>query len=475
MRDASDSHREWFTTALQLSVARHSLTWLALANLVGLHLALLLFHPEWGERLGEFSYGRWVPLHLNWQLYGWCSLPAVGVLLRHYLPPTKQALHEARWLLRLWSGALLVGAWSWLHGHTTGKLFLDWTGLPRLVFILAQFTLWCILARNYWGKGSVRAGRSREAVIVDSTLLALLATVPVALSWSCARTVYPPIDPGTGGPTGASLLGSTLVIVLIVGLLPIALSRPARNRRIIPVFQACLGGSLLLFLALRHAPAPHGDWRQIVCMGSLLVWLPLAPASLAAFEWTAGSQRWRVVASAWWALLIVTGIASFLPGILDHLKFTHALVAHAHLAMAGFLGALNFLILCNLHESGGFTGRILGQRWPWLIWNGAVLLHLAALSGLAFAEVRSGGRFVLSDLTLWPLARLTAGLLMTAISIYWLWHMRHPVARRGATPKGSRSFQAPERPPQYAPSRSDDCGARGASSAHARIRQQTHA
>jgi cytochrome c oxidase cbb3-type subunit 1 len=305
-------------------------------------------------------------------------------------------------------------------------LFLDWTGLPRLVLVFALFVLWAILAKNYCRAGSLRTRRSRQAVVVDSALLAILAMVPGILSWSCGRTVYPPIDPGTGGPTGASLLGSTLVIVLVLGLLPPALSRPVRNRRIRVAFWICLGGSALLFLALRHAPAAHADWRQILAMGSLLVWLPLAPASLAAFEWTKGSRRWRVAASGWWALLILTGIASFLPGILDRLKFTHALVAHAHLAMAGFLGALNCLILCNLHERGALTSRILDRRSPWLVWNGAVLLHLAALSGLAVTEVQSDGRFAIGDSSLWPLARVAAGLLMTAVSIFWFLQLRDP-------------------------------------------------
>jgi len=47
----------------------------------------------------------------------------------------------------------------------------------------------------------------------------------------------------------------------------------------------------------------------------------------------------------WWALLIPTGWCLFLPGVLDHLKFTDGLVSHSLMAMAGFVTSLLILVL----------------------------------------------------------------------------------------------------------------------------------
>jgi len=414
---------DWFALRLQLSVTRHSLGWLTAANLVGVLLALFLLRPQWGEVLGEFSYGRWMPLHLNWHLYGWCSLPAVGVLLRRFLPPTETALLQAQWVLRLWSVALAIGGWSWLHGQTSGKLFLDWTGPSRIALLMALVALWLVLAWNYWCLKAVRHSRGRIVVIVESLLLAALGAVPGLLYWSSGRGVYPPVDPSTGGPTGASLLGSTLVIVVVIGLLPKALSLPSRKPRAERVYWGCFCFSSLLFATLHYAPPSHVDWRQILGLASLLAWAPLGAAYMRAFDWGIESQRWLWAISAWWALLILSGFISFLPGVLDHFKFTHALVAHAHLAMAGFLTSLNLLMLGNLKDHSPGVSQILGRRKPFVIWHGALLLHLIALSGLATAEIESAGRFVIDDASGWALVRLIAGLVMAAVSIHWSMHM----------------------------------------------------
>lgn len=53
---------------LARSVARHALAWLAAANAVGVLLAALLLWPQLNRALAPFTYGRWMPLHLDWQL-----------------------------------------------------------------------------------------------------------------------------------------------------------------------------------------------------------------------------------------------------------------------------------------------------------------------------------------------------------------------------------------------------------------------
>ncbi|MGD2113822.1 MAG: hypothetical protein PVG07_02145, partial [Acidobacteriota bacterium] len=70
--------------ALADLVTLHSLGWLAAGNLVGLLLATLLLAPGAGSALAPLTYGRWMPVHWNAQLYGWLALPLVGLLLHVY-------------------------------------------------------------------------------------------------------------------------------------------------------------------------------------------------------------------------------------------------------------------------------------------------------------------------------------------------------------------------------------------------------
>src|SRR6476646_2913091 len=64
--------------------AWHSLFWLVFANSIGVLLAGLLLLPGLNHQLGEWTYGRWMMVHMNLELYGWASLPLVGFLFKVY-------------------------------------------------------------------------------------------------------------------------------------------------------------------------------------------------------------------------------------------------------------------------------------------------------------------------------------------------------------------------------------------------------
>src|ERR1700686_5019718 len=67
-----------------LFAAWHSLLWLVLSNAIGGMLAALLLLPQLDNLLGDWSYGRWLPVHMTLQLYGWASLPLVAFLFKVY-------------------------------------------------------------------------------------------------------------------------------------------------------------------------------------------------------------------------------------------------------------------------------------------------------------------------------------------------------------------------------------------------------
>jgi cytochrome c oxidase cbb3-type subunit 1 len=175
----------------------------------------------------------------------------------------------------------------------------------------------------------------------------------------------------------------------------------------------------LLCLGLGRADVSHRRPAQFLSLASLLVWVPLVPAYFSAFEWPHNTRLWRWATMAWWAILVPTGWAFFLPGILDRLKFTDGLVGHSILAMAGFVSSLLILILAVLMGEGA---EVFNSRWAFVAWHGATLAYVALFlwagwregADPAFTIVPGAARNVLY------FVRLILGIAMTAASAEWL-------------------------------------------------------
>ena len=206
------------------TTAFHALLWLVVANAIGILIAAMLILPGINNLPGEWTYGRWMPIHLNLQLYGWCSLPLVMFLFHVYGTDRELMAIWARPILWLWSTSLAVGSISWLTGHSSGKLFLDWVGYPRVLFPLAMLALWLLLTASY----CVSRPQHRAVKIVG---LILLLFVPFLIYVASNPALYPPVNPDTGGPTGASQLESTLVVIAVLLLLPFGIAQRNDARR----------------------------------------------------------------------------------------------------------------------------------------------------------------------------------------------------------------------------------------------------
>lgn len=399
-------------------VARHSLGWMVAANLVGAWLALSLLWPAAGEWLTPLTYGRWMPVHLNWQLYGACALPLVGVLLAWCFDPRHpQGVRHARLVLGTWSLALALGGVAWLGGTTSGKLFLDWHGWTRLLLPAAMHVGWALLAAHTWWRWRDldRAGRFARGLG-----LGILLVVPSVLQWASGREVYPAVNPDSGGATGAALLGSTLGIVTIYLALPglLGLTRAERGRRIWftpPVLGLALGASWLVFALIDHGHTSHHAPSQIAALAVLAGWIPLLPAGWAGYAWPEAARPWRRAAAVWWGLLVLSGWVTFLPAWSEALKFTHGLVAHAHLAMAGFVTSVNGAILVVL------AGRAAPRGVFWLWQLGCAVLVVAMLV-LGSREAEHAAELFRHEGWVHGLlvVRLLGGLAMLAASLRWL-------------------------------------------------------
>lgn len=388
-----------------MNAGRHALGWLVAGNAAGLWLSLLLLFP--GLQSGEWTYGRWMPVHLNLQLYGWTALPLVGWLLSIY-GVSRRCSDAAVWA---WSAALGAGAFSWLGGGSSGKIFLDWRDGPLLAFVAALCFLWIVLAAA-WTRASHRWTSARRWLSLGGLLL--LAVVPWGMYLASSPELYPPVDRSTGGPTGASLLGSTLVVVGLLLLLPRACGLEAKRPGIPWKTLGFFAASWITFGIAESLGGTHADALQIIALGLLLPWPWLVLADWRNFRWPHKPHGWRITTLLWWGLLVVTGFLAFLPDILDRLKFTHGLVAHSHLAMAGFTTSFCALLL-------RLQGERFGRLGSAIAWNVAAFTMVVVLAATGWAE--SADLAWMAEAPAWRTAALAVralcGLVMLAASVHW--------------------------------------------------------
>lgn len=411
----------------------HALSWLVAANLVGLWLATLLLAPHLDLSLPTAGYGRWLPLHLDLHFYGWISLPLVGLLFSVYLPSRPGRM--PRLAVGVWSGALAFSAVSWLAGRSSGKTFLEWTGAARWAWGAALAFVGVTVIRAYVQRRRELVERSapRWQAIAKVATLVVLVPVPVALVWATSPGVYPPINPDSGGATATSTLGSVLGVVaillaapLLVGLRPTDGGR--RGRRVFPL----LALHFLVFAVLGHGDVSHHRPGQFLALASLIIWWPLGRWYLATFRWPEATRPWQRALGAWSALLLASGVLATTPGILERWKFTHVMVGHVHLALAGVCTCLCVLILQGLDHTHGLDpkhspdhepriSRALGAPRVAALWNAGLAVHVAALTWLGHLEgldpqiLWSGSTAVT---TLFAV-RWLAGATMTVASVVW--------------------------------------------------------
>lgn len=397
--------------------AQHALFWLMIGNAVGLWLALLLIFPQLNGIFGEITYGRILPVHLNVQLYGWTSLPLIAWLF--YLYRTGDGW-PARAAILTWSAALAIGCLSWLTGHSSGKIFLEWAGFPRVFFAFAMLFLWCVVAADYW---QARRFSGTERWLRFGGLAALLAVAPIWF-WAASPRVYPAVNPHTAGPTAASLLGSTLIVILLLLVAAPLLGTKKPGRAVRRTAWILFAAELAIFVFCAKGNASHRSTPQLALLSLLLVWAPILPLYFNRLSFPEPARPWIRAALVWFGLLAITGWVSFLPNVLDSWKFTNALVAHSHLAMAGFVSTFNlFLLAC--------MGEIRAPRATVHAWNIATLLYLLAMWAAGTFEALDPAFTIQPGhaRTFLYALRSLAGLAMLGCSMHWwMSTIKHPAA-----------------------------------------------
>ena len=413
--------------------ALHALVWLVLGNAVGALLSLLLLFPAANAALAPYTYGRWVPLHLNFHLYGWGSIPLLGLLMQWMFSRRLRSTLLPAAIFSLWSLALAAGALTWLQGETSGKLFLDWSGAPKTLFIAELWLLFAVFAVAFVLDLATESRRAARVHILKVLLLASLAVVPLAFLEVLKPGVNPPIDAATGGATGAALVISTLGVVAIAWIFPLLVVQrvpihdPRRLR--LAAVPLLLIAHTAGWLLLNHHNSSNADLDQEIGMVSLLPWGPVLFWYYRNFLWFTETRRWLASAFVWGSILLLTATAMFFPPVLTRIKFTDALVAHVHLAMSGMLLSLAMLMIVQFDHAAQFR-KVLGSRRLYWLWHLGLMLFLIASGTLAYRQMGyPAASFEETPLrTFCYSLRLAGGSMLLLVSLSWLFGVQKALA-----------------------------------------------
>ena len=121
----------------------------------------------------------------------------------------------------------------------------------------------------------------------------------------------------------------------------------------------------------------------------------------------------------WLGLLIVNGVVSFLPGILDRLKFSDALVAHSHLAMAGFTTSFLIVVLQQILPQSLAT--VFDDGRLFMAWHLATAVYVGAMLAAGFLAANDPSFTIHPGLwrdSLYFL-RLLCGAVLFTVSLSW--------------------------------------------------------
>ncbi len=408
-------------------LALSSLFFLSAGNFCGLMLAILLTYPDLNTFIEPYTYGKLIPVHLNFQLYGWNSLPLMGIIYFLYLREEDWLKKTSLLPILIWSISLIFGAFSWLNGEISGKIFLEWKDFSEYLFLFNLIFLWLFLSIKFCKETATKG--LNLVHISKAVLLICLGFIPLIFYKAMDPHVFPPINKVSSGSTGSSLLLSTLVIVFIMLIFPLILQieQKRKNAHIFPLYSLILHVLSCFFINL--SDSSNYDIDQIIGLTSLVIWIPLLFRYYNSFQFRKPAFLWLLGALIWGTILVVSAVIMFLPKSLEMAKFSNILVAHVHLAMGGFVSALCMVILCSMPYGKG-VGEILGHKNTYLIFQFGLLFYLISLLILGYLEhITSGvlytypGSPISSYLNPAIFIRLTSGILLLIAPLIWLWRI----------------------------------------------------
>jgi len=360
-----------------------AIVWLALAITLGLLQAIEFVAPDFGAGIPWLVFPRMRQAHVNGLAFGWLSLAMVGGW--YYIVPrlTKTKLYSETLgvvVAYAWNVALAVGVTGLFMGWTQAREYaeLAWPiDIGIVILLLATaFNLFMTIAR-----------REEKGLYVSLWyIMGTLIWFPIV--FSIGNVIW---APPTGALTGLNdaiwgwfyghnILGlwfTTGAIPLLYYIVPRETKRPLYAYKLaliafwfLAFFYTAVGTHHIL-----QAPVP--EWLKVISViTSVGLLIPVTAFILNIFMTVRGAWRrafqsiplrFALTGAFWYMAVSLQGSLQALRGFNQFIHFTNWTVAHAHLALLGFVAYTMWASVYYIFPR--LTGKTLySERLAWTHW-----------------------------------------------------------------------------------------------------------
>lgn len=390
------------------NMAASALVWLVLSITLGLIQALEFIAPDIFQGIWWLVFPRIRQVHVNGLAFGWLSMAMVAGW--YYIVPrlTKSDIHSERLgniVMLLWNLALAAGLVGILFGYTQAREYaeLAWP-IDIAIMVVLLLTAYNLLRTI--------AARTAEHLYVSLWyIMGSLIWFPIV--YAIGNVIW---APPTGSLTGLNdaiwawfyghnILGlwfTTGTVALIYYIVPKEIKRPLYGYSLaliafwlLAFFYPAVGAHHIL-----QSPIP--EWlKTIAVITSMGMLIPVFAFSINVFMTMRGSWRdvhysipLRFVATGavFYLLTSFQGSTQALRSVNVFVHFTNYVVAHAHLALLGFVSFALFgtvyYIFPRIRGCELYSERLAWIHW-WLTFGG----FLAFFSVLTAAGLVQAGDF----------------------------------------------------------------------------------
>lgn len=466
MQVREDSTSRWF--------AGSALFWLIIAITLGVIQATEFIAPDFAAGISWLVFPRIRQFHVNGLAFGWLSMGMIAAW--YYMVPrlTGAKIHSEKLGVAtaiLWDVALAVGATGFLFGWTQAREYaeLAWP-IDIGVMVLLLLTGYNLLRTI--------AARTNKALYVSLWyIMGSLIWFPIVYAignviWAPPYGALPGLNDAIWGWFyGHNILGlwfTTGTVGIIYFILPKEIRRPLYGYTLaliafwfLAFFYTGVGTHHIL-----QAPVP--EWLKATSvMMSVGLLIPVSAFIINIFMTMRGSWRnlhyslplrFIVSGAAFYAITSLQGSLQALRHFNQFIHFTNWSVAHAHLALLGFVaftlwGAFYYLVP-RLWGKPLYSERLAWIHW-WLTFVGFIgFFSVLTAAGLVQAGNAKEGIPVIQTIPgvmpLW-IGRAAFGTVIISAQYIFVYNIIRTIRGAHATEDAHEALPAQEKPASPAP------------------------
>jgi cytochrome c oxidase cbb3-type subunit I len=330
--------------------------WLVVGSVFAMLASIKLHSPGFLGGPSWLTFGRVRPVHLNIVAYGWASMAGVGTMLWLMARLSRAELRFPRLLVAaamVWNVAILAGSVSILAGYGTSIEYLEFPPFvpPLLTVAYAMIGLWAAVTFSERREPHVYVSQwylfgalfwfpwLYTAVNIMLVLFPIKGVTQVSITWWYGHNIL-------------GLWFTPIGLATVYYLLPKVIGRPIHS-----YYLSILGfWSLALFYNWNGAHhligGPVPAWLVTMSVvASMMMLIPVGTVAINHHMTMVGhfrmlkyspTLRFIVFGAMCYSAVSVQGSFEALRSINLPTKFTHFVIAHAHLGLYGFFTMVMF-------------------------------------------------------------------------------------------------------------------------------------